>query len=205
MRKVLGIILKSVLLPIISIVLLKYFNLFQYITIIPEDKQFEFGVAAYLAVLETICGFALEFFDNQRAQIECVFYSQGIDRNIDNTPFITCDETMGVASIKCFITLSGNIKRLKDCNIEMSLPSWLDSQISRNEDLLEYNEHKLVWKFNKLLPVGNNGNQAIEYDVKLSFIKNVSADNRTILLTPEMKKSLGIKFKTNSFKVRNGV
>ncbi len=210
MRKILGIILKSILLPILSIALLRHFNLFQFITIIPEEQQFEFGLAAYLAVFEAIGGIAWNYLEKQKAQIQCIFYVQEVDRNIDNTPLIVCNESTGVAYIKCHVSLNGNFKRLQNFEFELPLPSWLDSQINNTENLLEYSDHKMRWNLNALLPVSDNGNQAIEYDVKLGFIKNVNGDNREITLTPIIQKKCsikkcGIQFKTNSFKVRNGV
>lgn len=47
-------VLKSLIIPIIVILCLNFFNLFNYITFVPIEYQYDVGLTVYLAVAEAI-------------------------------------------------------------------------------------------------------------------------------------------------------
>ena len=49
-------ILKSLIIPIVAVISLNYFNLFEYVVFVPEDYRYEVGLTVYLAISETIYG-----------------------------------------------------------------------------------------------------------------------------------------------------
>lgn len=199
------ILLKAILIPIVAVWGLSKFNLFEYITFVPEEYQYEIGLTVYLALIEALYGFGENFIDSKKAKVVCVFFKSETDKDGKNIPSIICDETIGVATINCYIELTGNLERLRKCKLQMELPSWLTAQISASDTVLSYIGNQLIWEFNKMLPETGISNQSATYKNKISLIKNISGNNISIRLEPQMKGVKGIGFETNGFKVQNGV
>lgn len=202
---IIKIMLKAILIPIIAVLCLNKFNLFEYITFVPEEYQYEIGLTVYLALIETLYGFVENFINSQKAKVVCVFFELETDKDGKNVPSIICDETIGVATINCYIELAGNLGRLRKCKLQMELPSWLTAQVSTSDTVLSYAGNLLIWEFDKMLPETGISNQSATYKSKISLIKNTSGNNISIKLEPQMKKIKGIGFETNGFKVQNGV
>ena len=97
------------------------------------------------------------------------------------------------------------MKRLRKCKMQMELPSWLTAQVSTSDTVLSYTGNLLIWEFDKMLPETGISNQNAAYKNKISLIKNISGNNISIKLEPQMKKIKGIAFETNGFKIQNGV
>lgn len=70
---IITIILKAILVPIVAILFLNKFNLFEYITFVPEEYQYEIGLTVYLALIEALYGFC-ENFINSKRQALCVYF-----------------------------------------------------------------------------------------------------------------------------------
>lgn len=199
------IILKAILVPIVAIFFLNKFNLFEHITFVPEEYQYEIGLTAYLALIEALYGFGENFINSKKASVVCVFFKSETDKDEKNIPSIICDEAVGVANINCNIELTGNLGRLRKCKLQMELPSWLTAQVSNSDTVLSYTGNLLIWEFDKLLPETGISNQSATYKSKISLIKNTSGNNISIKLEPQIKRIIGIAFKTNGFKIQNGV
>ena len=199
------ILLKAILIPVVAVWGLSKFNLFEYITFVPEEYQYEIGLTVYLAIIETLYGVGESFIDSKKAKVVCVFFKSETDKDRKNIPSIICDETIGVATIDCYIELTGNLERLRKCKLQMQLPSWLTAQISTSDTVLSYTGNLLIWEFDKMLPETGISNQNATYKSRISLIKNTSGNNISIKLEPQMKKLKGIGFETNGFKVQNGV
>ena len=63
------IILKAILVPIVAIFFLNKFNLFEHITFVPEEYQYEIGLTAYLALIEALYGFGENFINSKKASV----------------------------------------------------------------------------------------------------------------------------------------
>lgn len=201
---VIKILLKAIIVPVIVVFGLSKFNLFEFITLVPKDYQYEVGLTFYLAVTEAIYGLIQTNIEQNKANIKCIFYLLEVDKDIKNTPTIVCSGNVGVATINCHIVLGGNLKRLRKCNFILELPSWLTSQVNVSDTVLKYSNNQLCWEFDRLLPTDGIINQVAEYKNKLSLIKNVDENNLAIKLEPYTKKLYGVKFETNGFRVQNG-
>lgn len=196
---------KSIILPIVVVVLLNCFNLFVYITIIPEEYRYEVGLTVYLAVAEAVYGFIGNFIEKKRAHVRCTFYLSEADKDINNNPAIVCDSNgLGVATLNCQFEISGNLKRLRKCKVYMELPEWLSSQVSSSDIVLDYSMNKLKWGFSRLLPETGLNGQTAKYRNKISFIRTTSESNLSIVLKPQLDKCFGVSFETNYIKVQNG-
>lgn len=202
---IIKIFLKAIFIPVIAVWGLSKFNIFEYITFVPQEYQYEIGLTVYLALIEAVYGLGENFIDSKKAKVVCVFFKSEMDKDGKNIPSIICDETMGVATINCYIELTGNLGRLRKCKLQMELPSWLTAQLSTSDTVLSYTGNLLIWEFDKMLPETGISNQSATYKSKISLIKNTSGNNISIKLEPQMKKIKGIGFETNGFKVQNGV
>ena len=198
------IILKAILIPIVVVWCLNKFNLFEYITFVPEEYQYEIGLTVYLALIEAVLGFIENFIDSKRAKVKCVFFKSEMDKDEKNVPSIICDETIGVAVISYNIMLTGNLGRLRKCKLKLEVPSWLVAQAYTSDTVLSYEGNLLTWEFDKILPETGINNQSATYKGKISLIKNISGNNMLIKLEPQMQKIIGVRFETNGFKIQNG-
>ena len=198
-------ILKSLIIPIVAVISLNYFNLFEYVVFVPEDYRYEVGLTVYLAISETIYGLIESWIERKQATVKCIFYVSDIDKDINNNPSIMCDsEGMGVASVNCYVELKGNLKKLRKCKISLKLPKWLSSQASTSDIVLNYSQNQLIWEFQSLLPETGIVEQIAEYKNKISFIRSTEDSSLSIILKPQMNKCLGVKFQTNCIKVQKG-
>ena len=198
-------VFKSIIIPIVVVALLNYFNLFEYITIVPVEYRYEVGLTVYLAIAETVYGLIGSFIEKKRAHVRCTFYLSEVDKDTKNNPAIVCDSNgLGVATINCQFELSGNLKRLRKCKVNMELPEWLSSQVSSSDIVLDYSTNKLKWEFVRLLPETGLDGQIAKYKNKISFIRTTEESNLSIILQPQMNKCFGVSFETNFIKVQNG-
>lgn len=206
-------ILKCVIMPICAIGGISVFNLFEYFSFIPEEYQYETGLAAYLAIMEVALDSVKKYIDSQRSNIECIFYKSEIEKDNEYkkiSPIAIFDSEMDIANINVCLSVSGDIKYLRKCKLQMEIPSWLTAQTRKEDDVLEYNGHLLIWNLSKLLPRTGSNRQNACYKSKISLIKN-NHNNISINLEPQIKiegyflKRKMIVFKTNGFKVQSGV
>lgn len=100
---IIKIILKAILIPVIAVWGLSKFNVFEYITFVPQEYQYEIGLTVYLALIEAVYGFGENFIDSKKAKVMCVFFKSEMDKDGKNIPSIICDEIIGVATINCDI------------------------------------------------------------------------------------------------------
>ena len=66
-------ILKSLIIPIVAVISLNYFNLFEYVVFVPEDYRYEVGLTVYLAISETIYGLIESWIERKQATVKCIF------------------------------------------------------------------------------------------------------------------------------------
>ena len=203
---VLKVLIKAIFMPLIAVYAISKFNIFSYMTFVPEGYVFEAGITLYLAILEAVSELIEMAIESSRASVDVIFYKSISEKSLDNTPTIICDPETGVATLKCSIVLFGNVKRLRKCKLKIALPSWLSSQPRSNNRVLTYKENELTWDFEKLLPKGTKKKQKVEYSCDMSFIRCEESGVAEIVLQPEQIdkcNSLGIAFSVNSFKIQN--
>lgn len=201
---IIKVLLKAIIVPVIVVFGLSKFNLFEYMTFIPTDYQYEVGLTFYLAFMEAVYGFVENAIEQKKSKITCTFYVSDADRNIENTPLIVCDNDVGVAIINCHLEVSGNLKKIRKSVLKLELPSWLTAQINVQDTVLSYGSNVLSWKFDRMLPSTGVNSLSAEYKSRISLIKNSSGDNMTIKLEPQIQKKWGLKFETNGFRIQNG-
>lgn len=208
-KVIIKIIANAILVPLISVFLLNKINLFSYLTFIPEDKRFDVGLICYMAIFETLFEGIVYWISQQSVTVECVFYRNKNEKDIQNTPTAVCKEsTGGVAYVQCGIKLIGNVKRLQSCQLIMNMPTWINVQIGQADTIASYNNNDVTWNISELISTRGTRDQIAEYDSKISFIRNQSDNSLKISVKPILKgkypwQTIGFKFVTNSVIIMN--
>lgn len=202
------VILRAILGPVFAVMALAKFNLFEYITFIPTEYQYEVGLTVYLACAEALLEIIQRYGEKNCAKITCIFYRRSNEINISNTPAISCSSsTAGCASIKCKIILEGSPKVLRKCQLRLVLPAWLSSQVEANCGLLSYHDQTLTFSFEKAIPVNNQRAAYVEELITIPFILNENDGVLLNILQPELvipwPQKLIINCATNRFQISN--
>lgn len=200
---IIKILIKAISIPIIAMFALNKWNFCEYITFIPEDYQFEAGMALYMAVLEAISEFIEYFIAKNNAIITCIFYTDERREDSHIKPIIQMsDNSMGVASIWCHIILNGSYKNFKKKELYIDIPQWFSVQLEANSSLKQENR-QIKWDISALLPEHDNGKEIYtEIRMKISFIRN-EINDVSIFIEPTIKKSRGLKLVTNGVTIQN--
>ena len=107
-------ILKSLIIPILAIIMLDRFNLFDFIAFVPDGHRYDIGFTMYSAAIGIIHGVIENYIEQNQANIKCIFFSSKNDKDIKSNPLVVLsDDDMGVASINCLIEIEGNSEILK--------------------------------------------------------------------------------------------
>ena len=144
------ILLKALLVPLIAVFFLNQFNVFEYITFVPEDYKFDVGLTLYLAILEALAEILEHLYSNALAEVECIFFQKAEDINIKNTPVFVCsDQTAGVTSISCKVQLKGNVKRLKNCRLSLELLIFIKLFLNMPVNITSRASNSFIWMGSK--------------------------------------------------------
>lgn len=204
---VIRIIIKAVLIPLISVFALNKFNLFSYITFIPEEKQFDVGLTTYLGIVEALAFLLENTIEMNRPRITCVFYVKQSEKDIRRTPTIICGkDSLDVAIVRCELVVSGNARLFKENILSMSLPEWLSSQVSTGDRVVTYTENRLLWNFSKAIPCNSWIGINAKCDMEIPLIRSQDKDYLDIVLRPTIIKRwmrICASFETNTFKICN--
>lgn len=200
--------IKAILIPLIAVVGLNVLNIFDYVTIVPQEYKFEFGLTIYLAICEAIWEGIKRKCSSLCATINCIFYTKEEEKTIKNTPTIICGaSTMNVSKIKCQILLNGNPDYLYKSKLQFSLPEWLSSQVPSSNRVLKYENNLLTLHFDRVIV--NNGQKSISISqiIEIPFIQNADDEFLSITLRPQLLLDGFAKwlvcFDTNEIKICN--
>lgn len=201
-------LIKAVIAPILAVFFLDKFNICDYFLFIPDEHRFDVGLSLYLAGLEIVAELLGSLYSNSFAEIECIFYNDVDNKNINNTPSFVCDsENSGVTNIHCEIKLKGDIKKLKQCQLTMNIPGWVTSQIPKSKQTIKYSENTITWSFDKFLSdsaiADGNGTCAT---ISFPLINSTEDEIMSEVIRPTLKKPVfcfGVKLKTNGIKIQN--
>lgn len=202
------VILRATLGPVFAVIALAKFNLFEYVTFIPAEYQYEVGLTVYLACAEALLEIIQRCGEKNCAKITCIFYRKANEINLSNIPAVSCSSsTAGCASIKCKIILDGSPKVLRKCQLRLVLPAWLSSQVEVNSGLLSYCDQILTLSFEKAIPVNNQRATYVEELITIPFILNEDDGILLNVLQPELvipwHQKLKINCVTNRFQISN--
>lgn len=192
------IIVKCVLFPIIAVFCVSKWNLFKSISFIPNDKVFEFGLAAYLGFLEWLYTILVHKIKKNEAKIECLFYCNGQKESIESNPAIKFRNE--VAYINGKINVSGKVKKLCRNNILITIPNWVDIQIDDYGDLIVIENNVCKIRINTIVNSRGDIIENTSVKFKIGLIKNYSSNQEySTVIQPSLEKKFSYNFKYNKF------
>ena len=190
-------LMKPVIITVGTLFALYKCNIFEFITIIPDNYKYDVGLTVYLAFFGFAYDWCDDYINSKRAQIVCTFYQ------LENVKII-CDKSTGTAMICCELQLTGDSSRLRNCKLQMDLPQWLSSQVKNTDIVLEYTSDTLIWTFDHLIPDSKEKQVNVKYNVKIPFINNNGENKVSFKLFPTIKNNKTmIDFRTNGFYIQN--
>lgn len=194
-------IVKGIVLPTIAIFFLNRINIFDFISIVPSDSCFEFGLAAYLVLLECLYVKLMKFIATKKTQVECVFGCAGQNMNINSIPEMIFNNEVSYINVR--VDISGNRKCLAKKKLLISLPEGLDVQVNSGKVLVENNICKL--DIEKIINGNSNMVESTYYRFKIGIIKNYSRneedDGYGTEVIPELNNKAICNFKHNKLKI----
>lgn len=197
------IFLKSIITPIIGIYIASKFNIFEYVSFIPEDQTFSFGIAAYIALLECIYVKLNQFIvKHLKAEIECLFYVDKHVANIVNMPITSFIQD--VAYINCKVTIKGVTKKLKKNSLVISMPKWVEIQSANNLTGYTNNEkNQFILSFDRIISGMGKVVDEATVDIKIGIIRNSAKEELSSIITPYLSKKFLYNFTFNKFQITN--
>lgn len=201
-------LIKAIIAPVSAVYLLDKFNICDYLLFIPDDKKFDIGLSLYLAVLEIGAEFLENLYSNAVAEIECIFYSDKDNKNINTVPNFVCDsDNDGVTNIYCEVKVKGSIQKLKRCKLIMNIPEWVTSQVPKTNRIIQYSDNRIIWSFNKFLSDSAIADgTSTGTTISFPLINSTNDEIMSEVIRPTLKKSFrcfGVKLRTNGIRIQN--
>ena len=199
-RRFIGICIQTIVLTFLAILAARHVNFFSLITDLSADQAFDIGLASYLTILEAATSAIIYRIDDKKASISIVFSERKDDYNADSCPIMLCDRSKGVGYIWCHICLDGNVKHLRNADVEIVLPSWLSSQAS--PPYYTYNQACLSFDLKHSLPVSGKDHHTLEH-FRIPFTINSGNTAFEMTLLPQIKnKDPMIKLESKGFRAK---
>lgn len=192
-----GLLIKGLLIPICGIFLVNKFNLFSYMSFIPQDYVYETGLATYFLVLEFLFTKIPEKFEEKfKTDIQCTFYSDEATKSLKNTPAIAFPP-VDVVSFYCELCIKGSKRRLNNLLVVISFPQWVEAQASTGSLSMSIGtDNRCTIDLSKLLNPDYNNKNELTVRTKISLIRNSVDEKCSIEITPKLdyKKRLHSRF-----------
>lgn len=191
---------------IVALLVAHGFNIFDYMTFVPEDKKYDVCIAVYFAVMETGITFLYDGIVEQIAQkktyIEAVFHLPTEFSNSKSVPIIKFND-MGIAEVKLNLMVKGCCSNLINNGVMIRVPQQVDAQFSKKGvGIKQDNQGNLLIMLDEVCR--NREVFESEEDYKITFMRRDYDNKATISLSPELllkKKDRRISFVKNEAKM----
>lgn len=192
---------------ILGLIAISKFNLFDVITIVPEDYKYEVCLTLYVGLSEAIIRCIEDFLSNNSSSIQCIFSFDKRNFDITNTPMIVLpDDNISIANVYCQIKVHGKVGFIKNSKIVLCFPDWVDVDVCRGTGVVEIHGNRSC-----VINLSNFVNQdqrtVIETTqiIQFSLLKaTIDREGQYIVDSKLEKKriSLNYIFKSNKFEIR---
>lgn len=184
-------IIKRLISPILSsllgLLILNFFNIFDYINIAPDDLKNELALSLYILVLQIFFQYIDEFLSN--TIYTTIILENYIDNNIVKNPvFILSKDNISVKQISFNLKINGFIKILKGNSIKIIFPDWIQVQVLQGKSNIKSANNELVITFDSIIPHNRKNNIAYEEQFKIGIIRNNIDEKTSIDIVPTISK-----------------
>jgi len=169
-------LLKTIFLTIISLILVKYFNFFSAISLIPDDDVFSFGITFYLSILEVTWQLISGIIQDKYISKINISLANSKKSKTDKEDVFCAFPTLDTAYIFGEIEIYCMPKSLRKMNILIVFPSWVIVQPNSIEDSVIEVIGPHVCKLNLSSLIDDEITERVisKYKFKLDLLKNVS-------------------------------
>ena len=177
-------LIKGFLIPIIGIWLASsVFNLFDYISFVPQEHKYEAGITTYFVLLE----FAFNSLGSLLfGQVSCVFYTSEKSKDITSNPTITFPD-VDVVFISLKVSANGSKYIIQKLRLQIALPSYIEPQLTEKCASLSLGRNNdCLVDFSKLFPVNYDRNNDFSVDYKIGLIRDSIDEKCSINITPKI-------------------
>jgi len=112
-------IFKTVLIALAGVFIANKFNLFSYMTFIPDDKAFDICITVYFTILELISEFLLEAVHGRRSELSVILSHVNTDVSIESNPIINFNQD-DLAQMTVTVHINGMKKHFTGSKIVLS-------------------------------------------------------------------------------------
>ena len=112
-------IFKTVLIALAGVFIANKFNLFSYMTFIPDDKAFDICITVYFTILELISEFLLEAVHGRRSELSVILSHVNTDVSIKSNPIINFNQD-DLAQMTVTVHINGMKKHFTGSKIVLS-------------------------------------------------------------------------------------
>lgn len=204
MRKLLQVLVTFVG-ALIAIWLANEFNIFNYMTFVPNNKSFDVCITVYFTVVESIVNVSytmiINWLDKQKVEIETILFTSNDEPNKNTCPIVRFN-TMGIAEMNMKVSVKGNRSRVKDKTIILNSMIQVEYQVGRRGSGAKVdNEGNYIIEIEKLC--SNQEIVNIEETYKIVLQRGALDDSAQIIVTPKLNdnNSKLIVFESNNAKL----
>ena len=191
---------------VIALLVAHGFNIFDYMTFVPQDKKYDVCMAVYFAVMETGITFLYDWIDDciakNKTYIEAIFHLPSEYSNSNSIPIIRFNE-MGIAEVKLHLVVKGRCTNLTNNGVMISVPQQVDAQFAKKGvGIKRDNQGNLLIMLDEVCR--NREVFEGEEDYKITFMRRDFDNEASISIAPELlakKKDRKINFVSNEAKV----
>lgn len=126
---------------LLALWLVNVFNIIKYFDFVPSEHRFDVCLALYLTIMQVLFAFIDDYLKNKlismSSKIRFIFYDKENNKRIDSNPIISFNEEQGVAEVKCSLDASGNSTLLRNIELVIQFPQWIQVQPNAKQCKLE--------------------------------------------------------------------
>lgn len=195
--------LKTLVSAILGIIILNAFNIFDYLSFVPEEIKYEVGMATYFSVIESVLSTIINKINDKFTYVEFIFYNKRNEANYLENPIINFSEDVAKISVK--ISVAGHSSHLRKSLIILKVPEWITIQANSEIVRVADDTHSSVIELSRIVPESGKSEKGTVH-VDLHFIRD-SKEQKSYTLKGQFKcsglrKIIKSNFVSNSVEIK---
>ena len=179
---------KPLVVALIGVYFANKFNIFDFITFIPEEKSFDICITVYFAILEILSEFfAKSAYAKFTSEISVVLSLNNTEVSIDSTPIIKFNQS-GLAEATITVSIVGRKKHFSDFQLVVANSSFATMQANiHDREVSIDNTGNYIIDLEKMF--GNTNSRIyVSSSFRITFAREFSDTERSIEISPELKR-----------------
>ena len=181
-------IIKTVISAMVGVFLLNYFNIFNYISVIPVDKAFDVGVIVYFTVIELILNIVIHiYYKYCISKLSVVISLNNNEATKDSIPIIEFNKK-GLAEAIVKVEIEGRKKHFLNWNLMLASTKFATMQSNSQKNVAYVDQEGNYIISIKDLFGTSDTKTVMSVSFRITFIKEWQNDGDvTTTIIPELK------------------